>query len=317
MYTQGLQTFNVFHLNWLEQFLPWHPKPPTTKIFEDASNSFSVDKFKANMRCCVSVFMHVCGCHHFQKLSNNLLVRFRRDTYSRTKMLKSLGFFQGPNRRDQAFTEPSKRTKGRPPTEKCWTLTLKSLNQQEKKIIEISENHSHPLSPSPRKQFNLEFFNGSPGKTANICRVNLFIQETRMDPPNLGRLVSLLVVGLNQPLFLTKKICASQNGRFIFLKFSGWTCYTVFFICHQRLDARNRNETHSWSKARCLVTNQICLDGTCCCCSKMSVNFVSCIVSPSSVYFSLNPKRGLRKTTHAHLETRVLCIWWILTTSLK
>lgn len=84
------------HLNWLEQFLPWHPKPPTTKIFEDASNNFSVDKFKANMRCCVSVFMHACGCNHVQKLSNNLLVRLRRDTYSRTKMLKSLGFFPGP-----------------------------------------------------------------------------------------------------------------------------------------------------------------------------------------------------------------------------
>lgn len=116
-----------------------------------------------------------------------------------------LGIFsRAGKRRDQALTEPSKRTKGRPTTEKCWPLSeSKPWNpwtKREKKSSIFREIHSHPLSPSPRKSWTWSFLTAPPQTDSSYVALTL-IQETRMDPPNLGRLVSLLVVGLNQPIF--------------------------------------------------------------------------------------------------------------------
>ena len=217
MYTEGLQTFNVFHLNWLEQFLPWHPKPPTTKIFEDASNNFSVDKFKANMRFCVSVFMHVCVGATIFKSSATTSWFDSAETHIREQRCSNPWIFPGPARRDQEFTERSKRTKGQQP-KNVESKPGNPWTKRKKNHWNFGKSLSSPI-PIPPKKLNLELITAPPQTDTRYVALML-IQETRMDPPNLGRLVSLLVVGLNQPIFNQKKYAQVKMGDSSSLKFS-------------------------------------------------------------------------------------------------
>ena len=70
-----------------------------------------MDKFKANMRFCVSVFMHVCVCVGatiFKSSATTPLGSIPPRYIFANKDAQILGLKKGPARRDQEFTERSK-----------------------------------------------------------------------------------------------------------------------------------------------------------------------------------------------------------------
>lgn len=110
------------------------------------------------------------------------------ETHIREQRCSNPWIFPGPARRDQEFTERSKRTKGQQPKNgeskpgNPWT--------KRKKIIEISGNHFHP-HPHPPKKVSLGVDNGSPSNGQQICRLNVNPRNT--DGSAKPRQVGILV----------------------------------------------------------------------------------------------------------------------------
>lgn len=174
---------------------PSHPQQKYSKMHPTTSVWIN------SKQTCVFAFLCLCMCvwvQPFSKAQQPPLGSIPPRHIFANKDAQILGFFQGRLAGIKNLRSAPSVPKAN--NRKMLKVNLEIPEPRGKKSLKFLEITLIPY-PHPPEKVELGVDNGSPSNGQQLCRVNLLIQETRMDPPNLGRLVSLLVVGLNKPIF--------------------------------------------------------------------------------------------------------------------